>query len=422
VPSESLAIDEKRELVARVADSAAFQKSPRLRAFLIYVADCTLNNRLEDARELQIAQHVFHRKPGYNPGQDNIVRVEARSLRKRLEVYFATEGKDEQTILCMPKGSYIISFEPRSQQDSETPEEANAPAAGPSPRRLRLLLFIAVVLACLLVLQWYFYRRARPGQPTRPRTLPFSALMDGTRDTYIVTSDTALIIIQELAGRQLSLDEYINRRYPDELAHVDPVRLELIRRMQTRQYTNAAEVRVATEMMSLKGASSRPVLLRYSREMQLPDFKDRNVILLGSPIANPWVSLLGKTLDFQFGIDDKWRGLIRNMKPRAGEQAVYAMTTRSGETGEAYAVVAFVPNLTGQGSVLLIAGTTGEGTQAAGEFISDEVRSSKALQGIGIDPAGPLRYFEILLKVQTVAGSPSQSAVLATRVIPGSNR
>ncbi len=420
---ESLAVEEKRELVARVAESPAFQKSPRLRAFFLYVADCTLSNRLEDARELQIAQHVFHRKPGYNPGQDNIVRVEARSLRKRLESYFATEGKDEPTVICMPKGSYTISFEPRQQQDFETPpEESNTPVpAGPSPWRLRALSFAVAVLGCLLVLQWYFYRRGRGlDEPQAPRTLPFSALVDDTKDTYIVTSDTALILIQELAGRQISLDDYINRRYPTELVPPNPARLELMRRMQTRQYTNAAEVRVALKMLLLSHRFAHRVFLRYSRDMQLSDFKDHNVILLGSPIANPWISLLGKSLSFEFGIDDQWRGMIRNTKPRAGERAVYAMTTRSGETGEAYAVVAFIPNLTGPGSVLLVAGTTGEGTQAAGEFISDETRASKALRDMGIDPAGPPRYFEILLKVQAVAGSPSQSAVLAARVVPES--
>ncbi|HOL69813.1 MAG TPA: hypothetical protein PLA43_04835 [Bryobacteraceae bacterium] len=418
---EEISLQKKRELVARVANSSYFQKSPRLRSFFLYVAECTLENRLEDVREVQIAQHVFHRKADYNPGQDNIVRVEARSLRKRLELFFANEGKDETMIISMPKGSYALTFEPRSQQQQleAPPEEVPAATqAGSSPWRVRVLWLAVAVLACALVLQGYLYRQGGASEPGARRTLPFSALLDNTRDTYIVTSDTALIVIQELAGQQLTLDEYINRRYPEP---TDRARLELARRMQTRQYTNAAEVRIATRIMSFQGDPSRPVLLRYAREMQLSDFKDHNVILLGSPIANPWASLLGKSLSFQFGIDGQWRGMIRNLKPRAGEQPLYAMTTRSGESGEAYAVVALIPNVTGQGSVLLVAGTTGEGTQAAGEFICDEALASKALREIGIDPEGPLRYFEILLKVQTVAGSPSQSAVLAARTIPESS-
>src|SRR5258708_15325973 len=93
---------EKRDLVDRVANGPVFQKSPRLREFLLYVADCTINERLEGVREQQIAENVFNRRPDYNPGQDNIVRVEARRLRKHLEESFATEGKDEPVILSMP--------------------------------------------------------------------------------------------------------------------------------------------------------------------------------------------------------------------------------------------------------------------------------------------------------------------------------
>ncbi len=93
------------------------------------------------------------------------------------------------------------------------------------------------------------------------------------------------------------------------------------------------------------------------------------------------------------------------------------MRTNAGESGEAYAVVAFVPNVNGEGHVLLIAGTTAEGTEAAGEFITDEARASAALKAIGIDPAGPPRYFEILLEAKAIAGSASQSTILASRLI-----
>jgi hypothetical protein len=94
------------------------------------------------------------------------------------------------------------------------------------------------------------------------------------------------------------------------------------------------------------------------------------------------------------------------------------MSTFPGESGNAYAEVAFVPNVNGEGNVLLINGTTAEGTEAAGEFITDEKRAGAALKAMGIDPAGPPRYFEILLEAKAVAGSASQSRILATRLIP----
>jgi hypothetical protein len=110
---ESADAGEKYLLVERIAASGLFQKSPRLREFLLYVANCTLENRLAEAREQVIAERVFNRKIDSQGGQDSIVRAEARNLRKRLEVYFATEGKDDPIVVVMPKGGYSLAFEPR---------------------------------------------------------------------------------------------------------------------------------------------------------------------------------------------------------------------------------------------------------------------------------------------------------------------
>jgi hypothetical protein len=248
-------------------------------------------------------------------------------------------------------------------------------------------------------------------------TLPFAALLDDRHDTYIVTSDTSLVLIQEILQRQISLDDYLARRFETPEA-LDPARASLARLLQNRNYTNAAEMAMAAQMIHHKGEHGRRMHLRSSRDMQFSDVKNENVILLGSTIGNPWVKLFSDKLNFEFELDANQRGLYRNRTPRSGEQATYAMTTRSGETGEAYAVVAFLPNVNRNGHVLLIGGTTSEGTQAGGEFIMDQARASKALEEMGVDPSGPPRYFELLLKTKAVAGSATETSVVAYRIIP----
>jgi hypothetical protein len=172
---------------------------------------------------------------------------------------------------------------------------------------------------------------------------------------------------------------------------------------------------VAAQIIQRKGAYGQRMFLRSSREMQFSDVKNQNVILLGSSIGNPWVKLFSDKLNFHFDLDDSRRGLFRNRSPQPGEQAVYSMTTRSGESGEAYAVVAFLPNVNRNGHVLMISGTTSEGTQAGGEFIMNEARTAQALAAAGIDHSGPPGYFEILLRVKAVAGSATESAMIAHR-------
>jgi hypothetical protein len=55
----SVVSDTRWGLVQRVADSAHFQKSHRLREFLIYVSERTLLGHPEDVREQQIGYRVF---------------------------------------------------------------------------------------------------------------------------------------------------------------------------------------------------------------------------------------------------------------------------------------------------------------------------------------------------------------------------
>ena len=420
-----LEVSAKRELVERVANSPAFRRSQRLREFLLYVAECTLSDRLQDARELQIAQKIFSRRTDYNPAQDNIVRVEARSLRKRLEVYFAGDGKDEPVIIVMPKGGYIIAFEPRPLDLGITEEQpvvsivessvAPSPPVLPRwPTRTQLMIMGAMVLLLAIV---FFWARADRFERLASRDWPFSALIDDQHDTYIVTSDTSLVLIQELLERQISLDDYLSRRF-ETSATLHPARADLTRMLRNRNYTNTAEMTVAAQIIQSKGDPGKRIFLRSSRDMHFSEVKNQNVILLGSTIGNPWAKLFGDKLNFEFDMDANQRGFYRNRSPRNGEQSVYSMTTRSGETGDAYAVVAFLPNVNRNGHVLLIGGTTSEGTQAGGEFIMDASRTAKALQAMGITPSGSRHYFELLLRTKAVAGSATESAIVAHRIIP----
>jgi hypothetical protein len=427
--TDVIGLKEKEELVERVANSATFSKSRRLREFLLYVADCTIHEHPEGAREQQIAVNVFNRKPDYNPGQDNIVRVEARSLRKRLEIYFATEGKEEPLIISIPKGSYSVCFDARR---SDTKTEETMPGAystvrtvAPESKRSRWMwgvtwAFIAA-LAGTIAAQWIPLKRPEKAlhRLSPALMLPYSALIEPSKDTYIVTSDSSLVLIQDIRRQRVSLDDYITGRYMvDANTPADPARRDLIRTLLKRRYTNAAETAIAGRMIERNSWVSQRIYLRYGHGVQLTDFKHHNAILFGSPSGNPWVGLFSDRLNFQYDWDGSRRGLFRNRSPLPGEQAIYSMTTNSGDVGTAYAVVALVPNVDGDGNVLLVAGTTGEGTEAAGEFITDEARTSAALKAIGINPAGPLRYFEILLEARAIAGSASQSRVLSARLIP----
>src|SRR2546423_13881306 len=104
---------ESRKLVERVAASRYLAKSARLRDLLVYLSDRVLIGSASEIHEQEIGHRVFGRPTDYDTGADNIVRVHASTLRKRLEQYFAEEGAAEPLILEIPKGNYAPVFRKR---------------------------------------------------------------------------------------------------------------------------------------------------------------------------------------------------------------------------------------------------------------------------------------------------------------------
>src|SRR5262245_5195392 len=123
-----LATDSRWALLQRIINSPHFVKSGRLQDFLLYVCRCALENRLDEISEQRIGARVFERAPDYNPTEDNIVRSQARLLRRKLEDYFAAEGEQEPVILRIPKGGYAPEFVERPALTTVEPLPPVAPA------------------------------------------------------------------------------------------------------------------------------------------------------------------------------------------------------------------------------------------------------------------------------------------------------
>jgi hypothetical protein len=104
----------RRELAERILTSTLFEKSPRLRSFLRFICEMELTGRRLSINEHEIGVHVFGRPVAYNPGEDSIVRSQARFLRQRLDEYFRTIGQQEPVRIVIPKGSYVPVFEPNT--------------------------------------------------------------------------------------------------------------------------------------------------------------------------------------------------------------------------------------------------------------------------------------------------------------------
>jgi len=405
---ESFSLIEKRQLVERVAESELFRKAPRVRELFLYVADCTLQNRLEDVKEQVIAAKVFRRSPDAYDLQDSIVRAEARNLRRRLQLYFETEGKDEPVIIQMPKGGYALTFELREKPAPALPSQPKPPV-----RRYALLVagYAFPLLVFLLAILRHGYPAASDENSSRKEKalLPFTAVFHQKTDTLLITSDMTALHILGILGRPIRLSDYVVRSYP-KLAVNPPGLLDMWNRLD---FTDSDEVSMATLILKRNQEFLEHSFLRSGHQVQLSDFREDNVILIGSPLSNPWAQLYQDQLNFYFDMDPQLGIVLRNRNPRSGELPEYP-TLADRECNRSYADIALIPSDNIRGNALLIAGTTAAATVAAGELIVDP-RFEQELEKLRINPKGPPRFFELLIRATTFANDATHSEIVAWR-------
>src|SRR6202790_872625 len=108
--TDNLLNDERWQLVQRIISSPPFQKGTRLRDLLQYVTEQTIRGHAHELTEQHIGSALFHKPSDYSPLEDSSVRVHVRQLRLKLHEYFNEDGRNEPTILEIPKGSYAPVF------------------------------------------------------------------------------------------------------------------------------------------------------------------------------------------------------------------------------------------------------------------------------------------------------------------------
>ncbi len=108
---EELAAEEVRSHLARIFASPAFRASKRCHRFLEYVVTQTLEGKAATLKERTLAVEVFDRSSSWDSGDDTIVRVGAREVRKRLaQFYTSPEGAAERIRIELHSGSYVPEF------------------------------------------------------------------------------------------------------------------------------------------------------------------------------------------------------------------------------------------------------------------------------------------------------------------------
>ena len=433
--------DARRELLERVLSSPVFIKSERLSSLLFFVCDLTLQGREKELNEQRIGEAVFGRSRDYDSSIDGIVRTQASRLRTRLELYFNGDGADEPVRIVIPRGGYVPRFEPfafaqaerllTSSDGSRSPSGVDRllhghlasdwagihPAARPRRWYLNPLLPWALV-ALMAIAGMAFsirYRSAILGARVQPPPHPiWSRMFAQDQRTLVVCGDSGLVMWQGLMGRNVHLAEYLSRDYRMEESTAGKFNQEVASDVGFRRYTSIVDLDVVRALLPIAQSQKGTVEVRYARDVRPNDLKQGSAILIGTAEATPWVELFEPGMNFYF-FDDRKKGVfsVFNRAPQGSEPKQWDSVYGDAKH-RVYAVVAYLPSLSGQGNALILEGTSMAGTESAWDFVSDDSQLLPFLNSIRRTD-GTIPHFEVVLGTNNVNGSAGKNLVLAWR-------
>ncbi len=221
-------------MIERVAASEQFSRSARLRDFLLYVGRQSLKEGRPEIHEQEIGSKVFGRPDSYDRSADNIVRVNATELRKRIEAYFALDGAKETLIFEIPRGGYKPVFRRRQSEPAELPalgsrksspatsavaDDAAVPERGRSLSQLANVVWLVVCLSLAITCAVQFrenrtMKKALDPWENQPAVASFwTGFLDPHRQTDLVLPDDSASVMEDISNQPLTLGDYMSRGF-----------------------------------------------------------------------------------------------------------------------------------------------------------------------------------------------------------------
>jgi hypothetical protein len=399
--------------VESLLNSHVLHGSESLCKLLRFLADHTLHNPGTPIKEYQIATEVFGRPADFDPHFSSAIRVQAGRLRLKLAEYYLSEGKEDPVFVELPKGSYSLIFHHRPPLPT-LPADGEATSQRTRARHiLRNWSLSVVALSILLsaavaalVAMWASRGNTAGSKKGNSQSVPvafqifWKRFLPGRAEPWVIFSNAAFV------GRPETGMRYRNPAQDSGELILD-------------HYTGVGEVLAVHELDRVFHMMGRELRVKRGSLFSLDDAKNNDLIFVGSPAENLTLRDLPVNRQFVFRRLDsgpqKGELAVLNVHPQPNEASYFIASPANAPLSEDYSVIALVPGINPSESIMILAGTTTIGTQAAVEFVCREDSVRLLLSRLNVSSAGEVQPFEAVLRVKVARGVPVDSELATVR-------
>jgi hypothetical protein len=371
-----VAPDRTLEHLEDILRSPAFTSSRRCQEFLRYIVLEATKGRAESIKERSIALEVFGKGTDFEPGEDSLVRVKAREVRKRLSEYYESTT-DHGLRIDLPVGGYA----PRIHSTAKQIPESN-------PRQIALQRDAS---------------RAAAGRITRRN---FGWILSGSLG--LVGAATLAPFILNRSG---PLDQLWRPIFASRVPLL--VFIPVLTDRATGQLSDrvgigpAAVLRRASDFLTRR---NYPYHLRFGSDLTYAQLREQPSLLLGG-FSSIWTQRITAGLRYTllFTGDMSGRSIVDN---KTGQTWQPVNTRPDGYADQDYGLLCRLFDAESGQIVLLAAGITTFATEGAGSVFFDPVSFSAVLRNA--PPNWETKNFQAVIRVSVFGTTPSSPEVVAT--------
>jgi hypothetical protein len=360
-----------REQLNRLLAHSLFANSRRYPVLLSYVVEQTLLGHASDLKERTIGVEVFGKDPAYDANADPVVRITAKEVRSRLKQYYYEFSQPGEVIVDLPTGSYIPLFREPDRLPEVVPEEPVEAVLAPEPAmmpaavipagpgrlwRLRWLITGGVVLLVALAGAAGLLAglRYKPDPPPPSNTARFWAPVTGSANptTFCLGEPAKNIDVSAINNFDTPVSSkpeplYFRLHYSGNLALADVITL--------------------TRTVAALASQHKAFRVLPASEATFGQLREGPIVLIGA-FDNIWTLRVTQKLRFGFESKDGVALLVDRNSPHKTTWAT-AWDLPYQKLSRDYAIVARIRDKTTGQPVIIAAGISEEGTEAAGEIL-----------------------------------------------------
>jgi hypothetical protein len=321
------------DLIAQIVEHETFRSAPMMRTLLAYL----WKHRGEPISEYSVGIDALGRPTDFDPRIDSSVRVQISRLRAKLKEFYETSGDSCPLKLSIPLGRHDL------QWTYKQPPVATPPRRVAIPKAYALAAF-AVIGAMLIVCLLLFMRvrtleivQSAGGAPL-PRF--WQAFLAGSKPVEIVIPSPVYFFWPDrgLNIRDLNVPEF--SKWPSSpllsqmAAKWGPPQL-------SQNYVGVPEMNAGIRLLQFLQGKTEQLEVIESRKFGAFSASPRNTIFLGMPRTAAYLDQISQKLDFY--IERVEPDVIRDRKPRPGEQSEFRQIDYSADRIRYPGIIALLP-------------------------------------------------------------------------------